>query len=179
MGGGIPRKRECLVNTRVFVQLPQNNSIQWLQCRLVGYIFRSREARKPSYQLLNKKEFIMSASMVPTTITMHSGVSRFRSLYRLYDISTIVYSRYGTGDSEPDGVIQQAVWNTWNGKPHGLKSCGKYWGLYTRSYEPETLDLVAARLVDHALPIVHFLQSADRTPALDKAVFDFCWRFAR
>ena len=121
----------------------------------------------------------MSNSMVSTAITMHSGVVRFRTLCSLYDISATVYSRYGTGDSEPDGVIQQAIWDTWNGKPHGLKACGKYWELYTASYDAETLDMVAARLVDNALPIVHFLQSADRTPALEKAVFDFCWRFAR
>ena len=117
--------------------------------------------------------------MVSTAVTMHYEVARFRNLCDLYDISANVYSRYGAGDSEPDGVIQQAIWNTWNGKHHDLKPCGKAWGLYTASYDADTLDMVAARLVDNAMPIIHFLQSADRTPALEKAVFDYCWRFAR
>ena len=117
--------------------------------------------------------------MVSTSIEIQADVIKFKTACRLYDIAVTGFSRYGAADSEPDGVIQQAVWDTWNGKPHNLKPCGKAWELYTHAYEAETLDMVAARLVDNALPIIHLLQSAGRTPALEKAVYDFCWRFAR
>ena len=122
---------------------------------------------------------IMSSSLVSTAVELHANVLKFKNACHLYDIAATGLSRYGSADSEPDGVIQQAVWNVWNGKPHGLKACGKYWELYTHAYEADTLDMVAARLVDNAMPIIHFLQSAERTPALEKAVFDFCWRFSR
>jgi hypothetical protein len=143
---------------------------------------------------LNWKANKMNMSKVLTCIDLFTGnprhrdwlqpvdnadTRRFKHLCKSYDLACSVYHEYGTGDSEPDGVIQQAVWDTWNGKQHGLKSCGKYWELYTASYDAETLDMVAARLVDNAMPIVHFLQSADRTPALEKAVCEFCWRFAQ
>ena len=121
----------------------------------------------------------LGSSRVSTTVGMVSDVIRFKNLCRSYEIACSFYHCYGAGDSEPDGVLQEAIWNSWNGKPHDLKPCGKYWQLFTASYDAETLDMVAARLVDNALPIVHFLQSAKRTPALEKAVFDYCWRFAR
>ena len=121
----------------------------------------------------------MSIAMVLESIEMNSDAIKFKNACRLYGIAANGLSRYGAADSEPDGVIQQAIWDTWNGRPHSLKACGKAWELYTHSYETETIDMVAARLVDNALPIIHLLQSASRTPALEKAVFDFCWRFAR
>lgn len=121
----------------------------------------------------------LGSSRVSTAVEMMTDVIKFKNLCRSYDVACTTYHKYGTGDSEPDGVLQEAIWNTWNGKPHDLKPCGKHWQLFTASYDAETLDMVAARLVDNALPIVHFLQSAKRTSALEKAVFDFCWRFAR
>ncbi len=121
----------------------------------------------------------IGSSRVSTTVEMVSDVIRFKNLCRSYEVACAAYHKYGAGDSEPDGVLQEAVWNSWNGRPHDLKPCGKYWQLFTASYDAETLDMVAARLVDNVLPIVHFLQSANRTPALEKAVFDYCWRFAR
>ena len=121
----------------------------------------------------------MSSSLVSTAIELHANVLKFKNACRLYDIAATGLSRYGSADSEPDGVIQEAVWDTWNGKPHGLKACGKAWELYTASYDAGTLDMVAARLVDNAMPIIEHLQQSKATPQLEAAVKQFCWRFAR
>lgn len=104
-------------------------------------------------------------------------VWRFKHLCKLYDMGASCYYEYGTGDSEPDGVIQEAVWNVWHGRPHGLRECPRYWELYVHSCDLDALDRVASRLVKNALPIVEFLSAVERTPEMEKAVHEYCWRF--
>jgi hypothetical protein len=103
-------------------------------------------------------------------------VFRFKHLCKLYDLGASCYYEYGTGDSEPDGVIQEAVWNVWHGRPHGLRECPKYWELYVHSCDPDDLERVAIRLVKNALPIMQFLEAVEHTPEMEKAVCEYCWR---
>ena len=138
----------------------------------------------------------MSASTVYTAVTTAVGmikrnprhgewfsdndgqdVFRFKHLCKLYDLGASCYYEYGTGDSEPDGVIQGAVWNVWHGRPHGLRECPKYWELYVHSCDPDDLECVAIRLVKNALPIMEFLEGVEHTPEMEKAVHEYCWRF--
>ena len=138
----------------------------------------------------------MSASTVSTAVTTNVGmikrnprhgewfcdndsqdVFRFKHLCKLYDLGASCYYEYGTGDSEPDGVIQEAVWNVWHGRPHGLRECPKYWELYVHSCDPDDLECVAIRLVKNALPIMEFLEGVEHTPDMEKAVKEYCWRF--
>ena len=131
----------------------------------------------------------MSASRISTAITMikrnprlgewfsdhdSEDVFRFKHLCKLYDREASRYHDYGTGDSEPDGVIQEAVWNVWHGRPHGLRECPRYWQLYIHSCDPEDLNRVAVRLVKNALPIMEYLAAVEHTPAMEKAVKEYC-----
>jgi hypothetical protein len=138
----------------------------------------------------------MSASTVSTAVTTAVGmikrnprhgewfadndsqdVFRFKHLCKLYDLGASCYYEFGAGDSEPDGVIQEAVWNVWHGRPHGLRECPRYWELYVSSCDPDDLECVAIRLVKNALPIMEFLECVEHTPEMEKAVYEYCWRF--
>ena len=138
----------------------------------------------------------MSASTVYTAVTTAVGmikrnprhgvwfsdgdskaVFRFKYLCKRYDLTESCYHEYGTGDSEPDGVIQEAVWNVWHGRPHNLRECPKYWELYVSSCDLDELDHVAMELVKSALPIMEFLEGLEHTPEMEKAVKEYCWRF--
>jgi predicted enzyme related to lactoylglutathione lyase len=106
---------------------------------------------------------------------MTLAVTTLQEAIRRFEFMQNKYRQFGALDTEPDGVFQRLIADTFEGKEPAIPRSGAGWELYDSSMDCTE---AAAALSDAAGEVVAAIENSKIRDqrAMKKFIEDYCWR---